>query len=197
MGFKVFGGEHAPYVWVKTPDGLSSWDFFNKLLNIAYVVGTPGSGFGKEGEGYVRFSAFADKKIELQPAQYLTLLTLAIKKKYDDTEPYGVGTHADKIKERVHRIHKAIRECRFEKPTENIDQDQKEVAYELGDSRNGWPGLCIPGDKGYSLKQPLPEHILFATNLLKAVIERPQFKNGYDDEIKIISTLYEKHKNEA
>ncbi|KKQ47266.1 MAG: LL-diaminopimelate aminotransferase [Candidatus Yanofskybacteria bacterium GW2011_GWC2_37_9] len=62
LGFKVFGGEHAPYVWVKTPSNLSSWEFFNKLLEEAHVVVTPGSGFGAQGEGYVRFSAFGDAR---------------------------------------------------------------------------------------------------------------------------------------
>ena len=60
-GFTVFGGVNAPYVWVKTPDNMKSWDFFDKLLNVANVVGTPGSGFGPSGEGYFRFSAFADR----------------------------------------------------------------------------------------------------------------------------------------
>jgi len=60
-GFSVFGGVNAPYVWVKTPDNMKSWDFFDKLLNEANVVGTPGSGFGPSGEGYFRFSAFADR----------------------------------------------------------------------------------------------------------------------------------------
>ncbi len=49
---------NAPYVWVKTPNGLSSWDFFDKLLQNCNVVGTPGSGFGAAGEGYFRISAF-------------------------------------------------------------------------------------------------------------------------------------------
>ena len=60
-GFTVFGGVNAPYVWVKTPDGLKSWEFFDQLLTGANVVGTPGSGFGPSGEGYFRFSAFADR----------------------------------------------------------------------------------------------------------------------------------------
>jgi LL-diaminopimelate aminotransferase len=60
-GYKVFGGVNAPYVWVKTKSGMKSWDFFDKLLNEANVVGTPGSGFGPSGEGYFRFSAFADR----------------------------------------------------------------------------------------------------------------------------------------
>jgi len=62
IGLKVFGGEHAPYLWVKTPNNLSSWEFFNKLLNEAHVVGTPGSGFGSKGEGYVRLTAFGNRK---------------------------------------------------------------------------------------------------------------------------------------
>jgi LL-diaminopimelate aminotransferase len=57
-GLEVFGGEQAPYVWVKTPAGLDSWGFFDQLLQRAHVVGTPGSGFGAAGEGYFRLSAF-------------------------------------------------------------------------------------------------------------------------------------------
>ena len=57
-GFTVFGGEHAPYIWMRTPDGLASWDFFDKLLESCHVIGTPGSGFGPSGEGYFRLSAF-------------------------------------------------------------------------------------------------------------------------------------------
>jgi LL-diaminopimelate aminotransferase len=57
-GLKVYGGVNAPYVWVQTPSGLSSWDFFDKLLHTCNVVGTPGSGFGAAGEGYFRISAF-------------------------------------------------------------------------------------------------------------------------------------------
>jgi LL-diaminopimelate aminotransferase len=57
-GLQVYGGTNAPYVWVKTPNGLSSWDFFDKLLMNCHVVGTPGSGFGAAGEGYFRISAF-------------------------------------------------------------------------------------------------------------------------------------------
>lgn len=60
-GFNVFGGVNAPYVWVKTKNGMTSWDFFDMMLNEAGVVGTPGSGFGPSGEGYFRFSAFADR----------------------------------------------------------------------------------------------------------------------------------------
>jgi LL-diaminopimelate aminotransferase len=57
-GLRVYGGVNAPYVWVQTPNGLSSWDFFDKLLHNCNVVGTPGSGFGAAGEGYFRISAF-------------------------------------------------------------------------------------------------------------------------------------------
>ncbi|HIF93726.1 MAG: LL-diaminopimelate aminotransferase [Myxococcales bacterium] len=57
-GLKTFGGVNAPYVWLKTPDGLDSWQFFDQLLERANVVGTPGSGFGAHGEGYFRLSAF-------------------------------------------------------------------------------------------------------------------------------------------
>jgi LL-diaminopimelate aminotransferase len=57
-GFAVFGGVHAPYLWLRTAGGLSSWDFFDRLLGEAHVVGTPGAGFGPAGEGYFRLSAF-------------------------------------------------------------------------------------------------------------------------------------------
>ncbi|MFW5773580.1 MAG: LL-diaminopimelate aminotransferase, partial [Tangfeifania sp.] len=53
-GYETFGGKNAPYIWVKTKGGMSSWDFFDKVLNEANVVGTPGSGFGPAGEGYFR-----------------------------------------------------------------------------------------------------------------------------------------------
>jgi LL-diaminopimelate aminotransferase len=61
-GIAVYGGVNAPYVWLKTPNGLSSWDFFDKLLNTCNVVGTPGSGFGAAGEGYFRISAFNSRE---------------------------------------------------------------------------------------------------------------------------------------
>ncbi len=57
-GYTVYGGVNAPYIWLKTPDGMKSWDFFDRLLNDAALVGTPGSGFGPSGEGYFRLTAF-------------------------------------------------------------------------------------------------------------------------------------------
>lgn len=60
-GLSVSGGVNAPYIWLKTPDSMSSWDFFDRLLSEANVVGTPGSGFGPAGEGYLRLTAFGDK----------------------------------------------------------------------------------------------------------------------------------------
>jgi len=64
-GLQVFGGVHAPYIWLKTPKGLDSWSFFDKLLSECHVVGTPGAGFGPSGEGYFRLSAFGFReKIE-------------------------------------------------------------------------------------------------------------------------------------
>ena len=59
LGVKVHGGENGPYIWMETPNGESSWDFFDRLLTRANVVGTPGAGFGACGEGYFRLSAFA------------------------------------------------------------------------------------------------------------------------------------------
>ena len=57
-GFEVYGGVNAPYIWLKTPDQMTSWEFFDYLLEKANVVGTPGSGFGPSGEGYFRLTAF-------------------------------------------------------------------------------------------------------------------------------------------
>lgn len=58
LGYTVYGGVNAPYIWLKTPKGVSSWDFFDILLNKAHLVGTPGAGFGATGEGYFRLTAF-------------------------------------------------------------------------------------------------------------------------------------------
>lgn len=60
LGYEVYGGGNAPYVWMWTPEGLSSWEFFELLLKKAHLVGTPGAGFGSAGEGYFRLSAFAN-----------------------------------------------------------------------------------------------------------------------------------------
>jgi len=60
-GLTVYGGVNGPYIWLKTPAGLSSWDLFDKFLNECHVVGTPGSGFGPSGEGYFRLSAFGNR----------------------------------------------------------------------------------------------------------------------------------------
>lgn len=58
QGLQVYGGVNSPYIWVKTPEGMSSWDFFDYLLNKLHIVGTPGVGFGPHGEGYLRLTAF-------------------------------------------------------------------------------------------------------------------------------------------
>ena len=55
------GGVHAPYIWLETPQGVGSWDFFDRLLEQAHVVGTPGAGFGACGEGFFRLSAFGER----------------------------------------------------------------------------------------------------------------------------------------
>lgn len=62
MGYEVFGGVNAPYVWIKSADNTPSWDIFDTFLNETHIVGTPGSGFGPSGEGYFRFSAFAPRE---------------------------------------------------------------------------------------------------------------------------------------
>lgn len=58
IGLSVYGGVNSPYIWIKTPDGIDSWDFFDLLLEKAHIVGTPGVGFGPSGEGYLRLTAF-------------------------------------------------------------------------------------------------------------------------------------------
>lgn len=71
-GLQVYGGVNAPYVWVKTPNSLSSWDFFDKLLHSCHVVGTPGSGFGAAGEGYFRISAFNSRANVVEAMERVT-----------------------------------------------------------------------------------------------------------------------------
>jgi LL-diaminopimelate aminotransferase len=61
-GYKVFGGTNAPYIWLKTPNNMGSWEFFDKLIKEANVVGTPGAGFGASGEGYFRLTAFGSRE---------------------------------------------------------------------------------------------------------------------------------------
>lgn len=65
-GFTVYGGVNAPYIWLKVPSGMTSWEFFDKLLNDVNVVGTPGVGFGPSGEGYFRLTAFGTKENTLE-----------------------------------------------------------------------------------------------------------------------------------
>jgi LL-diaminopimelate aminotransferase len=62
MGIWFTGGENSPYIWLKCPNNMSSWEFFDKVLTEANVIGTPGAGFGEMGEGYFRLSAFANKE---------------------------------------------------------------------------------------------------------------------------------------
>lgn len=62
IGLTVYGGVNAPYIWLKTPDNMPAWDFFDKLLNEVHVVGTPGSGFGPSGEGFFRLTAFGSRE---------------------------------------------------------------------------------------------------------------------------------------
>lgn len=77
LGLTVFGGENAPYVWMKTPAGHTSWEFFDKLLGECHVVGTPGAGFGPSGEGYFRLSAFGHRENIIEATERIkTKLTL-------------------------------------------------------------------------------------------------------------------------
>ena len=65
-GFTVYGGVNSPYIWLKVPEGLTSWEFFDKLLEEVNIVGTPGSGFGPSGEGYFRLTAFGTKEDSIE-----------------------------------------------------------------------------------------------------------------------------------
>ncbi len=60
IGLWYCGGKNAPYLWVKCPEGMTSWEFFDYLLQNIQVVGTPGAGFGENGDGYFRFTTFGD-----------------------------------------------------------------------------------------------------------------------------------------
>lgn len=73
-GYIAYGGVNAPYIWLKVPGGLTSWEFFDKLLNEVQVVGTPGSGFGASGEGFFRLTAFGTKENTLEALQRIKKL---------------------------------------------------------------------------------------------------------------------------
>lgn len=74
MGYTVSGGVNAPYIWLKTPKGMTSWEFFDDLLERANVVGTPGSGFGPSGEGYFRLTAFGSYENTLKAVERIKAL---------------------------------------------------------------------------------------------------------------------------
>ena len=73
-GYEVYGGVNAPYIWLKTPAGMTSWEFFDHLLEKANVVGTPGSGFGPSGEGYFRLTAFGQYENTLEALERIKAL---------------------------------------------------------------------------------------------------------------------------
>ena len=73
-GVKYTGGVNAPYIWMKCPKNLNSWAFFDLLLNEIQVVGTPGEGFGKAGEGFFRFSTFGSREDTVESAERLKKL---------------------------------------------------------------------------------------------------------------------------
>ncbi|QYR20067.1 LL-diaminopimelate aminotransferase [Paenibacillus sp. sptzw28] len=76
LGLEVFGGVNAPYIWLKTPNGLDSWAFFDKLLSEAKIVGTPGVGFGQSGQGYFRLTAFGSRENTEKAVERITKLSL-------------------------------------------------------------------------------------------------------------------------
>lgn len=74
-GFTCYGGVNSPYIWLKVPEGMTSWDFFDELLEKANVVGTPGSGFGSHGEGYFRLTAFGTKENSIEAMERIKKLS--------------------------------------------------------------------------------------------------------------------------
>jgi len=76
LGIECYGGVNSPYIWLKTPGGLSSWEFFDKLLEEAGVAGTPGAGFGKAGEGYFRLTAFNTLENTLEAVNRISKMSL-------------------------------------------------------------------------------------------------------------------------
>jgi LL-diaminopimelate aminotransferase len=73
-GFEVYGGINAPYIWLKTPNNMTSWEFFDYLLETANVVGTPGSGFGPHGEGYFRLTSFGSTENTIEALERIKSL---------------------------------------------------------------------------------------------------------------------------
>ncbi len=73
-GLKVYGAVNSPYIWCKTPNNMPSWDFFNKLLEEANVITTPGAGFGPAGEGYIRLTGFGDAEATREAVQRIVVL---------------------------------------------------------------------------------------------------------------------------
>ncbi len=76
LGIQVYGGVNAPYIWLKTPNGLGSWEFFDKLLSEANIVGTPGVGFGQNGQGYFRLTAFGSRENTEKAVERFSKLSL-------------------------------------------------------------------------------------------------------------------------
>ncbi|CAM4148388.1 LL-diaminopimelate aminotransferase [Paenibacillus alkaliterrae] len=76
LGLEVFGGVNAPYIWLKTPNGMDSWSFFDKLLTEANIVGTPGVGFGQSGQGYFRLTAFGSRENTEKAVERIRKLSL-------------------------------------------------------------------------------------------------------------------------
>ncbi|MDR1762976.1 MAG: LL-diaminopimelate aminotransferase [Dysgonamonadaceae bacterium] len=74
VGLECYGGQNAPYIWSRTADGMSSWEFFDLLLNKIQVVGTPGSGFGASGEGFFRFTAFGNRESTVSAVERIKTL---------------------------------------------------------------------------------------------------------------------------
>ena len=76
LGLEVYGGVNAPYIWLKTPSGLDSWAFFDKLLGETHIVGTPGVGFGQAGQGYFRLTSFGSRENTEKAVERITKLSL-------------------------------------------------------------------------------------------------------------------------
>ena len=75
-GIWYVGGQHSPYIWLKCPNNMTSWEFFDYLLENAQIVGTPGAGFGKNGEGYFRLTSFGSRENTIEAMERFKKLFL-------------------------------------------------------------------------------------------------------------------------
>ena len=109
-GYTVYGGTNSPYVWLKLPDGMKSWDFFDKLLSEANVVGTPGVGFGPSGEGYFRLTGFGTKENTKEAIERIKNMKLVSDLIANEKYHYVELNHKEYIQDKLWQIGSDIHE---------------------------------------------------------------------------------------